>query len=206
LSPFSTKVRIVLAEKGIAADIAESPWSRATLWGPKPQEFLEASHQGEVPALVVDGQAIVDSTVINEYLEDAFPEPALMPADPLGRAECRMWEDMADQFMAGQITTLISEIFLKADGVGRDDEVVAAVHEVFGGYLAAMDRRFGNHDYLCDDYSSADIATWLCLAFAQTLGISIDQYSGVQAWFARVHERPVVAAEYQQIMAAAAGA
>jgi GST-like protein len=67
-----------------------------------------------------------------------------------------------------------------------------------------MERRLAAHDYLCDDYSVADIASWICLAFAQTLGISLDDYSGIQAWFERVHVRPAVASEYQQIMAAAA--
>jgi len=204
LSPFSAKVRIVLAEKGIDAEIAEIPWSRASLWGPKPQEFLDASHKGEVPVLVVDDRSIIDSTIINEYLEDAVPDPALMPKEALARADCRMWEDMADQFMAVHITTLIREVFMKPDGTDRDEAAATGAHKAFTGYLGAMDRRLSAHDYLCDDYSLADIATWICLAFAQTLGVSLGEHSGIQAWFDRLHARPVIAAEYQQIMAAAA--
>ena len=206
LSPFSAKVRIVIAEKGLDVEIAEIPWSRANLWGPKPPEFLAANHKGEVPALEVAGGAIIESTIINEYLEDAFPTPALMPSAAMARAACRMWEDMADQFMAVQLTALIREVFMKPDGADRDEAAVTETHQAFGGYLGAMERRLSGHDYLCDDYSVADIATWICLAFAQTLGISLEDYPGIQAWYARLQERPAIAAEYEQIMAAAAAA
>jgi len=117
-----------------------------------------------------------------------------------------MWEEMADEFMAGQITVLIREVFMKPDGAGRDDAAVAGVYQAFSGYLGAMDRRLIVDDYLCEGYSIADIATWICLAFAQTLGISLNEYPRVQAWYARIHDRPVVAAEYQQIMMGAANA
>ena len=93
---------------------------------------------------------------------------------------------------------------MKPDGADRDEAAVTGAHKAFTGYLGAMDRRLSAHDYLCDDYSLADIATWICLAFAQTLGIALTEYPGIQAWFERLQSRPVIAAEYQQIMAAAA--
>jgi glutathione S-transferase len=51
---------------------------------------------GKVPVLVDEGAVIYKSTVVNEYLEERFPEAALMPRDPLGRAEVRLWEDYGD--------------------------------------------------------------------------------------------------------------
>ena len=206
LSPFSAKVRIALAEKGIAVEIAEIPWSRANLWGPKPDAFLAANQKGEVPALEADGLAIVDSTVINDYLEDAWPEIPLMPSDPPGRAECRMWEDRADQFMAVHITTLIREVFMKPDGEGRDEAAVSKTLDAFAGYLDTLDARLGDREHLCDTYSLADIATWLCLTFGQTLGVQIGDRPGLQRWFERVGARPVIQAEFQQVMTTAAAA
>jgi glutathione S-transferase len=206
LSPFSAKVRIALAEKGIEVDIAEIPWSRASLWGPKPAEFMAVSPKGEVPVLVDEGVAIVDSTVINEYLEDAYPEVPLMPADPRERAECRMWEDMADFFMASHVTTLIREVFMKPGGEGRDEAAVAATMAAFEGYLNALEKRLASQEYLCDAYTLADIATWLCLTFAQTLGVDTGDRPGLQAWYGRLGERPVVKAELEAVMAAAAAA
>ena len=204
LSPFSAKVRIALAEKGLQAEIAEIPWSRDKLWGPKPPEFLAANFKGEVPALEDQGMAIIDSTVINEYLEDAYPDVPLMPTSATERAACRMWENMADEFMADHLTTLISEVFMKPDGEGRDTEAVAATEAAYAGYLAAMDRRLTADGYHCAAYGLADIASWVGLAFAQTLGVGVADYPGVSAWYERVAQRPVVAAEMEQILAAAA--
>ncbi len=206
LSPFSAKVRIVLAEKGISAEIAEIPWSRANLWGPKPDAFLRASPKGEVPALEVNGAGIADSTIINEYLEDEFPDVPMMPSEPVGRAQCRMWEDRADFFMAAKITLLIQEVFMKTDDADRDMAAIAAVHQDFAGYLGDLDARLTGREWLCEGYSVADIATWICLAFAQTLGIGLDGYPGVGAWNQRILARPVVADEFNSIMGAAAAA
>jgi len=206
LSPFSAKVRIALAEKGIEFDIAEIPWSRAGLWGPKPAEFLAVSPKGEVPVLVDDRFAIVDSTVINEYLEDAYPEVPLMPADPRERAECRMWEDMADFFTASHVTTLIREVFMKPGGEGRDEVAVGETMAAFEGYLNALEKRLFDQDHLCAAYSLADIANWLCLTFAQTLGVDTGDRPALQAWYGRVGERPAVKTELEAVMAAAAAA
>ena len=206
LSPFSAKVRIALAEKGIAAEIVEIPWSRANLWGPKPQAFLDVSPKGEVPVLEDQGLAIVDSTVINEYLEDAYPEVPLLPTDPGERAACRMWEDMADFYLASHITTLISEVFMKPDDSDRDAGAVAEAMAAFDGYLEALERRLAGRDYICGAYTLADIATWLCLTFAQTLGVDPGERSGVLAWYGRMAERPVVKAELASVMGAAAAA
>ena len=207
LSPFSAKVRLVIAEKGLQAEIAEIPWSRENLWGPKPPEFLSANFKGEVPTLEDQGLNIIDSTIINEYLEEAYPDVPLMPATAAERAVCRMWEDMADQFMAEHLTTLISELFMKPDGDGRDEAAVAATQAAYAGYLTALDRRLTHENYLCGGvFSMADIASWVGLSFAQTLGVDLSPYTGVTAWMERVGKRPAVAAELEQILAAAAAA
>lgn len=206
LSLFSAKVRLVIAEKGLNVEIAEIPWRRASLWGPKPQAFLDVSPKGEVPVLEDRGLAIVDSTVINEYLEEAYPEHPLMPTDPVERAECRMWEDMADFFMASHITTLIAEVFMKPDGTGRDDRAIADAVAAFHGYLDALERQLAGREYLCRAYSVADIGTWLCLTFAQTLGVDPGDRSGILSWYGRTAERPAVKAELENVMAGAAAA
>ncbi len=206
LSPFSAKVRIALAEKGLVPEIAEIPWSRANLWGPKPAAFLAVSPRGEVPVLEMPGLAIVDSTIINEYLDEAYSQVPLMPKDPAERAVCRMWEDMADFFMAEHLTTLIREVFMKPDKVGRDEAAVAATLGAFDGFLNALEKRLSANEYLSGDYSVADIAAWLCLTFAQSLGVTIGERQGLQAWYVRVSERPAVQAELASVMAAAGAA
>jgi len=87
-STCSQKVRVCLAEK-------ELDWVDRRLDGRRfdhlAPEYLALNPNGVVPTLVHDGVPIVDSTVIMEYLDDAFPEPALRPENLLQRAEMRTW-------------------------------------------------------------------------------------------------------------------
>jgi glutathione S-transferase len=69
-------------------------------------------------------------------------------------------------------------------------------------FAAVLARRTEIH-YL---QSLADIATWLCLAFGQTLGADFFSDAHLQAWYARMLERPAVLGEFRQVMAAAAPA
>ena len=87
-STCSQKVRICLYEKGV-------PWeSRLVAIDRKEHltpEYLRLNPNGVVPTLVDDGQPIVDSSVICEYLDERFPVPSLVPADPVRRAGMRAW-------------------------------------------------------------------------------------------------------------------
>jgi glutathione S-transferase len=60
-------------------------------------EYLKLNPKGVVPTLLVDGKPIVESTLICEYLEDAFPEPRLAPRDPYLRARMRQWSKLVDE-------------------------------------------------------------------------------------------------------------
>jgi glutathione S-transferase len=95
--PFShncVKVRVALGLKGLRYDTRDiAPMDRASV--------VAASGQGLVPVLLHDGEAIADSTAILLHLEQRFPDPPLVPAEPALRAECLLLEDWADQaFMA----------------------------------------------------------------------------------------------------------
>ena len=59
-------------------------------------QYLAINPNGVVPALVHRGRALIESTVINEYLDDVFPDRPLRPADPAERAAMRVWTYMAD--------------------------------------------------------------------------------------------------------------
>lgn len=209
LSPFSAKVRLAMAEKGIEADVREIPWSRQSLWGPKPQAFLDVSPRAEVPALVDGELGLFDSTVINEYLEERFPEPPLMPREREARATCRLLEDQADHHLAKHVTILIREVFMKPGGQDRDEHAVAEAFEAFAAFHAMLDARLGSSasQFLCGTFTFADIATYLCVTFGQTLGAPISEdHAHLRAWHDRVSARPTVAREMTLIVAAAAAA
>lgn len=61
-------------------------------------EYVKINPNGQVPALRHNGRIITESTVINEYLEDVFPEVPLRPADPYERAQMRIWSKFVDEY------------------------------------------------------------------------------------------------------------
>src|SRR3712207_3892404 len=88
--PYARRTRIVLHEKGIDFEVHEVDLSN------KSEEFLAASPTGKVPVIVVDGDSIYESNVVNQYIDEVTDEPKLMPRDPKRRAHARIWMAFAD--------------------------------------------------------------------------------------------------------------
>lgn len=88
--PFAQRTRMALLEKGLDFDLNEISLDA------KPDWFLAISPYGKVPVLRHDGASLFESAVINEYLEDVFPDPPLLPRDPKARASARIWIDFAN--------------------------------------------------------------------------------------------------------------
>lgn len=87
-SSASRKVRLCLAEKGIAYEahhVNLAAFEHHTDW------FKKLNPTGKVPALLIDGVPFIESNQINEYLDETYPEPSLMPADPRQRYEIRLF-------------------------------------------------------------------------------------------------------------------
>ena len=72
-------------------------FSQSTGYAPKHPVVLAANPKGQVPVLVDGDLTLFDSTVILEYLEDAYPTPPLYPAEAKARARCRLLELTADE-------------------------------------------------------------------------------------------------------------
>jgi glutathione S-transferase len=85
--PFAQRSRMALLEKGVDFDLTEIDLRN------KPDWFLKVSPYGKVPVLRHDGNVVYESAVINEYIEEVFPDPPLMPRDPARRAQARIWID-----------------------------------------------------------------------------------------------------------------
>ena len=202
LSNNATKVRIALAEKGLDATVHNLDWTRANAWGEKPSAFLEVSPRGEVPVLIDDGLVIHDSTVINEYLEERYPTPALMPQDVRSRTLCRLWEDEADHLANTANATLIAKVFV---GGNPEDPEAADARAQLDHWQARLSRQLGDGDYVCGAFSLADIASFMTLAVALTLGAS-EGPANVRTWYERMLTRPAIKQEYDAMMSAAAAA
>jgi len=93
--PFSQRCWIALEERGIPYQYVEvDPFK-------KDPQFLELNPKGLVPAIKHQGRALYESSIICEFLEDAYPdhEPQLLPRDPIARAHARLWIDYISQFI-----------------------------------------------------------------------------------------------------------
>ena len=94
-SAFCAKVRLILAFKGLQVSLRDVTPGLGQI------ELFRLSGQRQVPVLVHGDRVIADSTAIALYLEETWPEPALLPADPLARARVLLLEDWADTALAG---------------------------------------------------------------------------------------------------------
>jgi len=105
-STCSQKVRLVLAEKGLEYESREVDLLGGAQHDP---DYVKLNPNHVVPTLGHDGGVFIESTLINEYLDGAFPEPALRPADPAGRHAMRMWTKRIDELHpnAGTLTYAI---------------------------------------------------------------------------------------------------
>jgi glutathione S-transferase len=88
------KVFITLAEKGLAFDKHNIDLFTNEQFKPA---YLKINPKGVVPALDHDGRIIIESTLICEYLDETFPTPRLVPADPYLRARMRLWSKSVDE-------------------------------------------------------------------------------------------------------------
>lgn len=90
----AVKVRIVLAEKGLDWDSRLMNLQRGEQFDP---EYLKLNPNGVVPTLIHDDNVVIESTVIMNYLDEVFPDPPMMPADPMDRARARIWMKRVDE-------------------------------------------------------------------------------------------------------------
>lgn len=95
LTTCSKKVRLCLAEKGLEY---RSNYLDLRKFEHHRPEYLAINPNGVVPALVHDGEPVLESMLINEYIDAVFPTPPLRPTDPLELARMRLWTKLADNY------------------------------------------------------------------------------------------------------------
>lgn len=199
-SPFTRKVRIVLSEKRIHYEWFE--------YGVRHQDphYAIMSPYKTVPILELDsGTYLYESTVINEYLEDAYPEPPLRPRDPEGCAVVRLWEDFADcHLFASLIALLRDKLEFTREGpkprdpASVDANAVREHRSAFEEELNRLEKRLQNRDYVAGQgrgiYTLADIALATPLLGTSTrLDFSIAEgRPSLSSWMERMRSHPSV--------------
>ena len=175
--PYAARARIVLAEKGIEFETVEIDLSDRPAW------LYDKNPTGRVPVVEEDGgDPLPESAVIMEFLEERYPEPALLPADPADRAAARLLifrdHDLTAPYYA-----------LRRGEDGAREQLDAA--------LGRLDSLLGGRPYLSGaEYGLADIALvpWMLRA-RDMLGVELDGFPALADWLARLEQRPAIAAE-----------
>lgn len=125
--PWSHRVRLVLAEKGIAIDIVNAEV------GKLPEDLLELNPYHSLPTLVDRDLVLYDSRVIIDYLDERYPHPPLMPIDPVTRAQFRVALYRVERDWYGMAEDILSDPQGKAAAQARKilGEAISASAEVF---------------------------------------------------------------------------
>ena len=180
--PYCARVRIVLAEKGVEYESVVIDLDDRPVW------IYEKNPLGKVPVLEEGDFLLPESAVIDEYLEERYPEPALWPADPGERALGRL-------------------LVFRFDGLSKP---YYAVRRGDDGARERLDNELRKLDVILEarpfltgrDYGLADIAyvPWILRA-RDRMGIDLGGFPALAGWVEQLSRRPAIAAELELVAA-----
>jgi glutathione S-transferase len=174
--PYCARVRIVLAEKGIEYETVEIDLDDRPAW------IYDKNPLGRVPVLEEDTFLLAESAVIDEYLDERYPEPPLWPADPAARALGRMLVFRFDELSRPYYALRRGD-----DGAGERLDAV----------LTRLDAALQEQRFLSGlEFGLADIAyiPWILRA-RDRMDVDLDRFPALSEWVSRLAERPSIAAE-----------
>ncbi len=180
--PYCARARIMLAEKQVEYETTEIDLTDRPAW------IYEKNETGRVPVLEEDVWLLPESSVILEYLEERYPDPPLLPADPADRALARV-----RIFRHDDLTRPYYALRRGEDGAA----------EALDRELAKLDAALERQPWLSGaEFGIADIAyvPWI-LRMRDVLGVELDGFPALADWLERLLERPSVAAEAQVVAA-----
>ncbi len=151
-SNYHNKVKLALYEKGLAFEEHKIHWKQ---FG---DDLRAMSPLGKVPFLATDRGAVCESAVILEYLEEAHPEPPLLPQDPWARAKVREIATFVDLHVELVARELYGKAFFGGDA---SDSHIARVRKLLDRNLPAFRRLAKFAPYVAgDSFTLADCAAW----------------------------------------------
>jgi glutathione S-transferase len=186
--PFSQKVRIVLAEKDLEFERVHVDLHKGEQKSP---EFLKLNPYGKVPVLIDEDVVVYDSTIINEYLDEEYPNPPLMPEDSAGRARARQLEDFCDNSFMPPAGFILAE--LHKPEAERDAERLRRWQAEIGRVLGRLESALEAKEFLVGQFSLADVAFGPRALILSQMGVELDaRLHNVAAWIGRLRDRPSV--------------
>jgi glutathione S-transferase len=180
----SRRVWITLLEKGLHFETVEMQ-----LNGPQFEpEFLALNPFHHIPVLVDGEIRIIESLAILDYLEAKYPQPSLLPTDPVDLAKVRMVEMVT----VNELAPALSPLFPKMLGLGDGDPVqVAAALQKIAIVLQFFEELLDERPFFgSDTITLAEPVAGTVLANLEFVGIALDEFPKLSAWLNRLMLRP----------------
>ena len=189
-SHFASKCRVVIYEKRAPVDIVPIPSGDL-----KSPEYLKIYPLGKTPALMLDGAIIGESEIINEYLEEKFPHPPLLPRDPESRARARSVGRFHDLYLEPAFHNLFPQVF----AAERDQQLIATLLAEVNIRLDQLESMLLSEPYgVGSAFTLADCSLAPLMFYAQlTLQLFgappfTEGRPKLASWWTRVCQRPPV--------------
>lgn len=150
-SPNCQRVKVVLAEKNLPYEIVPVDLTKKEQ---KTPEYLNMNPYGKVPVLTDDGTVLYESLIINEYLEEKYPKPALLPKDPAKKAKARILTDYGMAHFDSPYQKLRME--LMKDAKEQSQPIIEGAKAELKKLLQRFEEELGEQPYLLGDFSLVD--------------------------------------------------
>jgi RNA polymerase-associated protein len=176
-SPYSHRVRIVLAEKGVAVDVIDVDPSN------KPEELAELNPYNDLPTLVDRDLVLYEPNIMMEYLDERFPHPPLLPVYPVARAQSRLMIHRIQKDWCN-----LADIILK----NEDPAAVEAARKQLQESLTTTAPIFGEKPFfMSDEFTVVDCCVAPLLWRLPILGLDIPERAMkfIDAYMDRLFER-----------------
>ncbi len=182
------RVKIVLHEKGLSYETVRLDLK---MGDQRKLEHLERNPYGRVPVIDDEGRMLFESCIINEYLDERYPDPPLMPKDPYLRGRGRIFADYALNFLHEPYWALRGEILKKEPD--RDRSMMEEKRRTLRSLLTYLEEALGNQPYLLGDLSLSDIDILPRFLRMETYGvIPSPSLPRLTTWLQRMKDRPSV--------------
>jgi glutathione S-transferase len=191
-APNPRRVRIFLAEKGVAYDTIEVSIAAAAH---QTIEFRKKNPIALLPVLeLADGKVLRESMAISRYIEELYPEPNLIGADAWERAQIEQWNRHAELELLWPIAQVFRNTHAFWQGrIKQAPEFGAIMREHVAARFEWLDRELGTRSWFAGErFTVADITALCAIDFGKVSEIRIDAatHPNLAAWHARVSARP----------------
>lgn len=184
----ASKVKVVLEEKGLKYRVDRL--HPGNLWK-KPAELLEKHPLGKVPYLETPSDGVIfDSTVINEYIDDRYPNHSLKPKDAAQLARMRMLENYADEsLLVGELPKIWLPMWSTPED--RNEEAMEAGRQgLRERILPYIEHELTDQHYLCGKFSLADAPFMAVAMVLEVDNFDLSGFPRVEQYFELLRGRP----------------